>query len=98
MFALVHRDSDYGRAADIQTALPVVEFTPVEGFTIFDWRGVIEMAKEIHAIDSSLVNFVDRLPDNGQTLYYYITDKVPMKADRTLLYKSWTTINELVEV
>lgn len=92
-FALVHADSDYGTAADIQLQNPllkVIEFAPVGNFTIFDWRGLIERADEIHAIDSSLCNFVDVCHTTGD-LYYYVTDKVPNIWDRTILKKPWKT-------
>lgn len=93
-YALVHDNSDYGTAIDVDTSLRVVKFTPVDGFTIFDWKKVIEQAAEIHAIDSSLVNFADVCETTGE-LHYYITDKVPAQADRTLLQKNWTVINTL---
>jgi len=93
-YILVHRGSDYGSPIDIDGD-HVVEFTPIEGYTIFDWRKVIENATEIHCIDSSLVNFVDCLDDVSADLFYYITDKVPKKADQTILFKNWNVINKL---
>lgn len=93
-YALIHTNSDYGTAVDVDTSLRVIRFTPVDGFTIFDWKKVIEHATEIHAIDSSLVNFADTCQTTG-SLHYYITDKVPAQADRTLLQKNWTVINQL---
>lgn len=93
-YILVHRGSDYGSPIDIDGD-NVVEFTPVEGYTIFDWRKVIENASEIHCIDSSLLNFVDRIEGLNAELFYYITDKVPQQADRTILFQHWQTINKL---
>lgn len=93
-YILTHTNSDYGSAISVDSVKRVVEFKPVDGFTIFDWRKVIESASEIHAIDSSLVNFADVCNPSGK-LFYYITDKVPAKADRTLLQKEWTIINQL---
>lgn len=94
VYNLVHRSSDYGTPIDVDSGNRCIEFSPVSGFSIFDWRQVIERAKEIHCIDSSLANFVDCF-DTDAKLYYYITDRVPMKADQTILTKDWTVINTL---
>lgn len=93
-FALVHDNSDYGTQAEVETALPVVKFLPVDDFTIFDWYGVILKATEIHCIDSSLCNFVDVCPEVRARLFYYITNRVPQQYDRTILGKDWQTINQ----
>ncbi len=92
-YILVHIGSDYGSSIDVHSDKTIVYFKPIEGknYQIFDWRKVIENASEIHCIDSSLVNFVDRLPSVKGELHYYITDKVPHKSDRTLLSKKWLT-------
>lgn len=91
-YNLVHSNSDYGTRIDVDTGTRCIEFSPVGGFTIFDWRKVIEGATEIHCIDSSLANFVDCL-DVDAKLFYYKTDRVPLKADQTILTKNWTIIN-----
>jgi len=96
-YALVHNDSDYGTAADVRTDLRVVQFRKVGDYTIFDWRKVIEKAAEIHAIDSSLVNFADRCDITGD-LHYYVTDKVPNQWDRTILTKKWNTYEQVAQV
>lgn len=92
-YILVHSGSDYGSAIDVHSDKVIVQFKPIDGknYQIFDWRKVIENASEIHCIDSSLVNFVDRLPNVKGELHYYITDKVPHQSDRTLLNKKWMT-------
>jgi len=94
-FGLVHNSSNYGSPAFCDTLLPVIEFKPIEGYTIFDWRQVIEAASEIHCIDSSLCNFVDALPVVLGKLKYYKTDKCPNKWDETILTKEWEIINQL---
>ena len=38
--------------------------------SVFDWIGVIENAKEIHAINSSFVHLIDSVKTNGK-LYYH---------------------------
>lgn len=93
-YILAHRSSDYGTPIDIPSHYPVVDFVQNGSFSIFDWRKVIEGAKEIHCIDSSLVNFADRCDVRGK-LFYYKSDRVPMKADETMLLKNWERINLL---
>lgn len=93
-FILVHRHTDYGTPPTIHpsdNSLEVVEFTKVEGYSIFDWRKVIEKAREIHVIDSSLCNFVEVVDTNAK-LFYYPTDRVPNQWDKTLLRKDWVTL------
>ena len=87
-YCLVHNNSTYGSPIDVLSDKAVIEFKPMGSFTIFDWRKVIENASEIHCIDSSLANFVDAIGSEAD-LHYYITNKVPLKADRTLLTKNW---------
>lgn len=90
-YILVHRGSDYGTPIDLVSDKRVIYFEPIgdKNYQIFDWRKVIENASEIHCIDSSLCNFVDALSNVNGQLHYYVTDKVPMKADRTMLTKNW---------
>ena len=92
-YRLVHRLSDYGSPITVDDAMDVVLFEPIEGYSIFDWRKVIENADEIHCIDSSLVNFADTIKGLKSKLFYYITDKVPNKSDQTLLSQKWKMIN-----
>ncbi|REJ84536.1 MAG: hypothetical protein DWQ39_02740 [Bacteroidetes bacterium] len=89
-FALMHTQSDYGTPVKVKSAMAALEFSPIEGYTIFDWRKVIEQAAEIHCIDSSLCNFVDAIPEvRDIPKTYYPTDKVPNIWDRTILTNNW---------
>ncbi len=93
-YALVHSSSDYGSEPPINTSLKVIKFEPVNGYSIWDWRKVVENATEIHCIDSSLCNFVDIVKPSGE-LYYYKTDRVPLKGDETILTAEWHRVNIL---
>jgi len=90
-YALVHNRSDYGDAIDPDTDLAVIQFSLVEGYTIFHWAKIIERAAEIHCIDSCLLNFADRLTTIGD-LFYYPNDRVPEQCDRTLIRKQWKEV------
>jgi hypothetical protein len=92
-YILVHSGSDYGRQIEIDGD-NVVEFTPIDGYTIFDWRKVIENASEIHCIDSSLLNFVETIPDLNAELFYYPCPIRSKDANGTLITKKWNYVNE----
>ena len=87
-YILVHSGSDYGRTINIDSDL-VVDFYPIEGYTIFDWRKVIENASEIHCIDSSLLNFVETIPDLKAEMFYYKCPERSKNANGTLITKNW---------
>jgi len=91
VYALTHTSSDYGSPIWVDSGMDHIGFAPTGDYSIFDWRKVIESATEIHCIDSSLANFVDAIPTDAK-LFYYKTDRVPMKADETILTKNWTRL------
>jgi len=93
-YSVNHLSSNYGTAAVIDSELLQVPFEPIQGYSIFDWRLILERATEIHCIDSSLVNFVNCITVKAKC-FYYITDKVPMQGDRTLISDQWQIINQL---
>jgi hypothetical protein len=93
-YIVIHTASDYGQPIEVEEEeRQVVEFKKTGDFSILDWRGVLEGAQEIHCIDSSLCNFCECL-DLDAKLFYYKTDKVPLKADQTLLSDKWIRVNE----
>lgn len=94
-YILVHDESDYGTPITVDSPHSVVYFEKIDGMSIFDWRKVIENAIEVHCIDSSLCNFTDAIPLQKPRLVYYKTDRVPQKADETILVSNWERINEL---
>lgn len=85
-YSLVHDNSSY--SVEAETDLPIIKFRPIEGYSIFDWRKVIEGASEIHCIDSCLLNFVDGLMVDAK-LYFYRTERHPEGANLTLMSEKW---------
>lgn len=53
----------------INRSLKVTE--PHYSETIFDWKPWILNAKEIHAIDSAFMCWIDLMPETGQPLYWH---------------------------
>lgn len=74
-FVLTHTASDYGTPAEVTSPYRMIEFAPVQDYTIFDWRGVIERAKEIHCIDSSLANFIEVLRPEADCFFYPVKER-----------------------
>lgn len=93
-YALVHDVSDYGTPPKIETDLEIIRFSPVEDYTIFDWRKVIEKATEIHCMDSSLCNFVNMIcsNDDGIIKKYYRTDRIFVYGVELTLSIHWDII------
>jgi len=56
---------------DIKTKLKTVELGFVEGYTLFDWSKVIENAKEMYLIDSSINYLIDKLDIRSDNLNLY---------------------------
>ena len=87
-YCLVHDSSNDGTSINIGVDLPKVSFEQVGSYSIFDWRKVIEGAKEIHAIDSSLLNFVDGLDVDGK-LFYHPAPRNSNEWNNTIKTKEW---------
>lgn len=74
-YILVHDSSDYGTPIHVDSELKIIKFAPVDNYTIFDWRKVIENAKEIHCIDSSLANFVEVINTSADKYFYRVKER-----------------------
>lgn len=67
-----------------------VPFAPIGDYNIFDWYKVLCRAKEIHAQDSSLANFVEVLPElYDHPKYIYHTHHRDQLWGRTILKNNW---------
>jgi len=64
-FVLIHRDSSTGSFdLNLNTETRKIEVTPISN-NLLDWYGAIEMADEIHCVDSSFMSFAQSVKDNG---------------------------------
>jgi len=71
-FALVHNVSSIGKFdLKLDTDLPVVNVTPVDGFGVFSWLGMVERAEEVHCIDSSFAHIVESFDGINQNLNFH---------------------------
>lgn len=74
-----------------------VRIFPKEGFTVFDWIGIIEKAKHLYCVDSCVTNLADQLKlcVGNRTVWFWqdIPDVEPRKAlGFPKLCKDWRVI------
>ena len=65
-------DAALCRDISIANGLRTVEMAPVDGFSLFDWIGIIETAKEIHAVSSSIL-YLAAMFAKGKVFVYHRT-------------------------
>lgn len=71
-FCLIHDTASAGKVnIVVNTDLPIVRVRKTEiEKSMFDWMGVIELASEIHCINSSFIHLVDSMRPNAK-LYFH---------------------------
>lgn len=68
--------------------LPVVELKIIDGYTLFDWCKVLEKAKEIHTINTSINYIIDVLDTTYDEYVIYAHDEKNKKEIDYLFKKS----------
>jgi len=75
----------------LKTDLKIVYQEYVEGFTLLDWCGVLEQAKEIHTVSTSLFFVIEALKLEKTSLHLY--PRKPLDKDlspiKTLINNKW---------
>jgi hypothetical protein len=69
----------------------VIYIKPIEGFSLFDWSKIIELASEIHTVETSLVYLVEYLKTT-EKLFMYLKGS---KENFLRFFNGWDYINEL---
>jgi hypothetical protein len=72
---------------DVSNFSNYVEMSYLEGYTIFDWCKVIEKAKEIHTVETSLNFIIDKINPKGK-LEMYSKHTPPSYSQVQHLFKS----------
>jgi hypothetical protein len=93
-YALVNKTFRTNRTGQIDiptTGLPEVELTYIEGYNLLDWAGVIEGAKEIHTVATSLIFWVELLNTKAKLFLYHRTGMRSHEGYIHLLKKPWIT-------
>jgi hypothetical protein len=74
-----------------QTDLKIIYQEYIEGFTLLDWCGVLEQAKEIHTVSTSLFFIIEALKLEKIPLHLY--PRKPLDKDlspiKTLISNKW---------
>lgn len=84
---------EYNYKVDIhpQTNLKIIYQEYIEGFTLLDWCGVLEQAKEIHTVSTSLFFVIEALRLEKTLLHLY--PRKPLDKDlspiKTLINNKW---------
>lgn len=94
-FKLAHTQSSYGGSI-VLDGEDVIHLKPIPGFSILDWRLVIEKASEVHCIDSSLLNFVDNLNVDAKLFYYPLHERAK-DGNQTMITQNWTRVKQLAD-
>lgn len=71
-YIFLHEDRPRGFRIDrdkVRKDLIIIEPNPTLGFTIFDYKSLIENASEVHCIESSFSIFIDHLQKSNQKLF-----------------------------
>lgn len=76
---------------NLETDLKIIHQEYVEGFTLLDWCGVLEQAKEIHTVSTSLFFVIEALKLQNTPLHLY--PRKPLDKDlspiKTLINNKW---------
>lgn len=71
-FILAHNVSSIGKFdLKIDAKLPIIYVSPVDGFRVFSWLGMVERAQEVHCIDSSFAHIVESFVGINQNLNFH---------------------------
>lgn len=88
-YTLVHENSSQGNHF-ISEGSNIVKIIPLEDYNVFNWMKIIELAKEIYCVDSSICNLVE----SQKHLKPKIKKYIPLKKfatgwGRTTLENNW---------
>lgn len=76
---------------NLETDLRIIYQEYIEGFTLLDWCGVLEQAKEIHTVSTSLFFVIEALKLEKTSLHLY--PRKPLDKDlspiKTLINNKW---------
>lgn len=97
-FQLVHNQSSYGRVdLNVNNSLPIITIEKETDIfkNIFYYSKIIELASEIHCLDSSFLHLVERINTNAKLFFHNIKKEGQSGADVFLL-KKWREIKYFI--
>ena len=90
-YILVHRSSSYGQVdLKIDNSFPIIYIEKDSDIfnNVFLYAKLIENAKEIHCIDSSILHLVERVPTEA-SLFFHPVKIEGQGTEKLELYKDW---------
>lgn len=60
-YVVTHSDQASCRLHHDWNISGAIDIKPIDGYTVFDWLGVIENAKEVYCVDSCIANMINQL-------------------------------------
>lgn len=88
-YILTHETTHLGRFIDLDFP-DKIELEQVDDYNIFDWYKVIDRAKAIHCIDSSLSNFIEAVPEfYDKEKHIYLSAREPNYYLRSIYKNNW---------
>ena len=86
----MHNTGGCGRLnINVQTKYPVFEINHGLTNNLLDYVDIIQQAKEIHVVDSSLYHLIDNMNVEAQLFFHDIRNK---PGDRITISEKWTKI------
>jgi hypothetical protein len=73
------KDIDLKLEDIVKTDLPVISMRKIEGFGMVDWCGIIENARKVHTVSTSLIYMIQSIYTNNKEYHIY-----PRGADANL--------------
>ena len=73
-----------------------IEFVKILDFQIFDWLPILQKAKEIYCVDSSLANFVEVIPSLKENKKFYLGSEELHyhRYMRNILKNNWVNLSK----
>jgi hypothetical protein len=89
-YIFVNEESSLGKTdIKVKSNLKKIYQAKIEGFTLLDWAKVIQMAKEIHTVNTSNFYLIETLPLRATELHMYGRVKEGIAGIKDLMTKKW---------
>lgn len=73
---------DVGLESIVQGNLPLIKMNKIDGFSMIDWSSIIEGARKVHTVSTSLLYMIQSIYQSGKE--YHLYPRLPEKAFYTI--------------
>lgn len=89
-YVFVNQEASNGKIdINISTNRKVIFQQNIEGFTLLDWAKVMQMASEIHTVNTSNFYLIETLPLRATELHLYSRKNEGIEGVKDLITKNW---------